>query len=80
MGGVSGFKEMANSIWTTEAFSCASCGMNYAATKEEKEDKRSGRFDCRVCGTEVHAWSGSHEFFNWQGIRSKVPAFGKKKY
>ena len=70
---------MANSIWTTEQFSCPSCGMNYAATKEEHQDERSGSFNCGVCGTEVHAWSGSYEFFNWEGIRSKVPAFGKKR-
>jgi peptide subunit release factor 1 (eRF1) len=71
---------MANSIWTTEEFSCPSCGMNYAVTKEEQEDKRSGSFNCRVCETEVHTWSGRYDFFNWEGLRSKVPAFGKKRY
>jgi len=54
--------------------------MNYAATKEEHQDQRSGSFNCGVCGTEVHAWSGAYEFFNWEGIRSKTPAFGKKRY
>jgi hypothetical protein len=71
---------MANSIWTTEEFTCPSCGMNYSATREEHQDRRSGSFNCRVCDTEVHAWSGYHEFFNWEGIRSKMPVFGKKKY
>ena len=54
--------------------------MSYVATKEEHEHKRSGRFDCSVCGTEVHAWFGYYEYFNWEGIRPKVPAFGKKRY
>jgi transposase-like protein len=71
---------MANSIWTTEDFSCPSCGMSYVATKEEHDGRRSGSFSCSVCGTEVHAWSGYYEYFNWEGIRSRVPAFGKKKY
>lgn len=70
---------MANTIWTTEEFSCPSCGMNYTATREEYPDRRSGDFSCRICSAEVHTWSGHHHFFNWQAVRSNVPVFGKKK-
>jgi hypothetical protein len=70
---------MANTIWTTEEFTCESCGMNYTATREEHPDRRSGSFNCRICNAEVHSWSGRHHFFNWEPVRSKVPVFGKKK-
>ena len=55
--------EMANSIWTTEVFACPGCGVDYTATREEHQHKRSGSFKCRVCDTEVHAWSGAYDFF-----------------
>lgn len=71
---------MANSIWTTEEFTCPSCGMNYTATREEHPDKRSGEFNCRICNAEVHTWSGYHNFFNWEAVKTKTPVFGKKKY
>jgi predicted RNA-binding Zn-ribbon protein involved in translation (DUF1610 family) len=70
---------MANSIWTTEQFTCPSCGMNYTATREEHQEKRSGSFECRVCNTEVHTWSGFHDFFNWKAVNTTSPVFGKKK-
>jgi hypothetical protein len=70
---------MANSIWTTEEFTCSSCGMNYTATSEERHEKRSASFDCTVCGTEVHRWSGKRDFFNWQGERARSPVFGRKR-
>jgi predicted RNA-binding Zn-ribbon protein involved in translation (DUF1610 family) len=70
---------MANSIWTTEEFTCSSCGMNYTATSEERQDKRSASFNCSVCGTEVHRWSGYRDFFNWQGERARSPVFGRKR-
>jgi predicted RNA-binding Zn-ribbon protein involved in translation (DUF1610 family) len=70
---------MANSIWTTEEFTCPSCGMDYTATREEQQDKRSSSFNCMVCGTEVHAWTGNFDFFNWKGIKRKSPVFGKKQ-
>jgi hypothetical protein len=70
---------MANSIWTTEEFSCPSCGMNYSATKEKHTDKHSGSFKCSVCNAEVHAWSGPHHFFGWQKIKTATPTrFGKR--
>ena len=71
---------MANSIWTTEQFTCPSCGMNYTATREERQDKRSGSFNCNVCDTEVHTWSGYNDFFDWEAIKTKSPVFGKKRY
>jgi hypothetical protein len=69
---------MASSIWTTEEFTCPGCGMDYAATKEQHPHKRSGNFECRVCQTEVHAWSGNYDFFGWETIKARSPVFGKK--
>jgi predicted RNA-binding Zn-ribbon protein involved in translation (DUF1610 family) len=70
---------MARGIWTTEYFSCPDCGMNYSATKEQHPDKHSGSFDCKVCGAEVHAWSGVYDFFGWKIDQMGSPVFGKKK-
>ncbi len=69
---------MANSIWTTEEFTCPECGTDYTATKEEHTDKCSGSFKCPICQAEVHAWSGNHHFFAWQPIRTKQADFGKR--
>ena len=71
---------MADSVWMTEQFTCPSCGMNYAATREEHQDNRSGSFKCTVCDTEVHTWSGYHDFFNWEAIKMRLPVFGKRKH
>jgi hypothetical protein len=69
---------MANSIWTTEEFTCPGCGRSYTATKEKHNDKHSGSFKCSVCQAEVHAWSGNHHFFAWEAVRTKQTAFGKR--
>ena len=70
---------MTSGIWTTEHFTCPDCGMNYAATKEQHPDKHSGSFKCKVCTTEVHAWSGVYDFFDWRVDKKRSPVFGKKK-
>lgn len=70
---------MANSIWTLEQFTCPGCGMNYTATKEELENKRSGSFACTVCDAEVHRWSGRTDFFDWTAQRVTAPTFGRKR-
>ena len=70
---------MASGIWTTEYFDCPNCGMPYTATKEEHPDKRTGSFNCQICGVEVHAWSGAYDFFNWKTDKASAPVFGKKK-
>jgi transcription elongation factor Elf1 len=70
---------MAGSLWTIEHFTCPNCGMEYAATKEQHSDKRTGSFKCKVCQTEVHAWSGFHDFFDWKAAKTQSPPFGKKK-
>jgi predicted SprT family Zn-dependent metalloprotease len=71
---------MASSIWTTEHFTCPNCGLDYAATKEQHSERRSGSFSCQVCKAEVHAWSGVYDFFDWRAANvSSAPAFGKKK-
>jgi len=36
-------------------------------------------FDCQVCGSEVHAWSGLYDFFGWKVDKADAPVFGKKK-
>jgi hypothetical protein len=72
-------RTMTSGIWTTEYFDCPNCGMPYTATKEEHPDKRSGSFDCQICGVEVHSWSGAYDFFGWETDKASAPVFGKKK-
>jgi hypothetical protein len=69
---------MANSIWTTEEFTCPGCGLNYTATKEDQPSKRSGSFACMVCEAEVHAWSGRHDYFDWTAVKMRSPIFGRR--
>jgi transcription elongation factor Elf1 len=70
---------MTKSIWTIEQFACPGCGVDYSATREEHRDKRSGSYNCGICETEVHRWSGTHEYFNWQAARTKSRVFGRKR-
>jgi predicted SprT family Zn-dependent metalloprotease len=71
---------MANRIWTTELYTCPNCGIDYAATKEQHSEMRSGSFTCKVCKAEVHAWSGIYDFFGWKPTNmTPAPAFGRKK-
>lgn len=69
---------MANTIWTIEQFTCPGCGLNYTATKEDRESKRSGEFICVVCDAEVHTWSGRVDFFDWTAVKARSPVFGKR--
>jgi len=69
---------MASSIWTSEEFTCPGCGMDYSATREQHRHKHSGKFECRVCQTEVHTWSGAHDYFGWKTITRRQPVFGRK--
>jgi hypothetical protein len=69
---------MANSIWTIEYFTCLKCGMNYSATKEQHQHKYSGSFACKVCASEVHAWSGPYHFYGWKTESMMSPKFGRR--
>jgi hypothetical protein len=69
---------MAGSLFTVEFFSCPSCALPYAATREQHTTKHSGSFHCEVCGTQVHAWSGNYDFFGWKVDKPEAPAFGKR--
>ena len=69
---------MASSTWTTEYFSCPNCGLPYTATRERHLTKQSGSFSCEVCGTNVHAWSGNYDFFDWKVDQAKSSIFGKR--
>jgi hypothetical protein len=69
---------MANSIWTTEEFTCPGCSMNYAATREEHSEAHSGSFKCSICSGVVHSWSGRHHFFGWQAVKTKPLVFGRR--
>jgi hypothetical protein len=53
--------------------------MNYTATREELQSKRSGSFTCIVCDAEVHRWSGRLDFFDWTAKRMSSPIFGRKR-
>jgi predicted RNA-binding Zn-ribbon protein involved in translation (DUF1610 family) len=72
-------RRMTKSIWTIEQFACPGCGIDYSATREEHSHKRSGSYNCSICETEVHRWSGTHEYFNWQATRTKTRVFGRKR-
>jgi hypothetical protein len=72
-------RHMTKSIWTIEQFACPGCGVDYSATREEHRDKRSGSYNCSVCETEVHRWSGTHEYFNWEAVQMRSRVFGKKR-
>ena len=69
---------MAGSIWTTEYFSCSKCALPYSAIKEPHTSKRTGNFNCEVCGGRVHSWSGKYDFFDWKVAQSEAPVFGKR--
>ena len=77
-GGRGIIASMASGIWTTEYFSCPNCGLPYTATREHHPDKRSGSFSCEVCGSEVHAWAGPYDFFDWKVDQASSPVFGKR--
>jgi hypothetical protein len=53
--------------------------MPYTATKERHHEKLSGSFKCQICATEVHAWSGDHDFFDWKIDKVEAPVFGRRK-
>ena len=72
-------RRMTKSIWTIEQFACPGCGIDYSATREEHRDKRSGSYNCSICETEVHRWSGTHEYFNWQAAQTRSRVFGRKR-
>ena len=72
------FRQMANSIWTIEEFTCAGCGMKYTATREEHSEAHTGSFKCSICSGVVHAWSGKHHFFGWQAAKTRPPVFGRR--
>jgi predicted RNA-binding Zn-ribbon protein involved in translation (DUF1610 family) len=78
MLGLSHNAGMASEIWTTEYFSCPSCGLPYVATREHHPYKHTGSFNCEVCATEICAWSGNYDFFDWKVDQVKSPAFGKR--
>jgi len=69
---------MAGSLFTTEFFNCPTCALPYAATKEQHKTKHSGSFNCEVCDTQVHAWSGNHDFFGWKVDKPAAREFGKR--
>jgi hypothetical protein len=47
--------------------------------KRAASRQASGSFECAVCKTEVHAWSGLYDFFDWKAIKTRSPVFGKKE-
>jgi hypothetical protein len=53
---------------TKVIFCCQKCGACYQATQELSPDRKSGRFDCEVCKTQVYAWSGRYNFFHWNAF------------
>jgi hypothetical protein len=69
---------MAGSLFTTEYFSCPSCGLTYSATREQLPAKHSGSFACQVCEAKVHVWSGNFDLFEWKIDQPEAREFGKR--
>jgi hypothetical protein len=61
-------RKMTNGTQATVIFCCQQCGACYQATQEQSPDRKSGRFDCQVCKTQVYAWSGGYNFFHWKAF------------
>jgi hypothetical protein len=61
---------MTNGLLTIVHFACPKCDLIYKAAQElrQENEKRSGRFCCTHCLAEVHVWSGSYDFTEWQAV------------
>ena len=55
----------------TVRFTCASCGTQYEATREQRPVQLSGRFDCEECGRPLCIWTGYYELFEWHAVRPR---------
>ena len=52
-------------------FSCQACWAVYRTTQTRK--RAVGKFNCEVCGGEVHVWSGHHDYTRWEQV-SRAPS------
>jgi DNA-directed RNA polymerase subunit RPC12/RpoP len=58
---------------TTIQAACDRCGTHFEATREERPEQLSGRYDCPYCGDLVYEWAGFHDIFGWRAITTIEP-------
>jgi hypothetical protein len=69
----------------TVLFCCPKCGAGYQATQVQSP-AHSKSFECQVCRTEVHAWSGAYDLFDWKAVetltgkRPEAPTNSQKRF
>ena len=51
-----------------QEFRCERCDIVYRTKRSLTPVERGGRFDCISCNAEIHEWSGSHDYAEWQAI------------
>jgi hypothetical protein len=51
--------------------------MPYNAVQEQHPDRQSGSFDCRLCKTQVHSWSGDFGYSHWEAIEMEPVGRGR---
>jgi transcription elongation factor Elf1 len=62
---------MTSQVRPRELFTCPKCGIIYRAICEQQSSEQNGRFDCIDCRTEVHSWSGTHDYTGWKAVVMK---------
>jgi hypothetical protein len=57
-------------------FKCKSCGAQYLATHQPKDEQFSGAIDCKDCGQVAYEWIGFYDLVGARVIRVKDPRTG----
>jgi hypothetical protein len=60
----------------TVVFACPRCSTIYRASQYRGVGPHFGVFNCVACRAQVYAWSGIHDFLDWQVGFSSAPAGG----
>ena len=51
-------------------FQCPGCGAEYECEYREYPERYRGSFTCTDCGTVVHAWHASTDYFDFKLVKS----------
>jgi hypothetical protein len=60
----------------TVIFACPKCATVYRASQYRGTGTHFGVFNCVACHAQVYAWSGIHDFLDWQVGFSSAAAGG----